>query len=84
LWIRTFGRHRQMHGGDLHVVLDLLARAIMETGHPEPGAISTKPDNTGPKTYQLLQTHVSERGDEKGNFGADFAEVAWQGDVVDW
>ena len=81
---RTFRRHRQMHDGDRRIVLDLLARAVMETGHPEPGTISTKPDHTGTRTHQLLQTHVSERGDEKCDFGVDFAKVAWEGDVVDW
>jgi len=80
----VFRRHRQMHDGDRRIVLDLLARAVMETGHPEPGTISTKPDHTGTRTHQLLQTHVSERGDEKCDFGVDFAKVAWEGDVVDW
>jgi hypothetical protein len=75
-----------MHAGNLHIVLHRLTRARIETGDPEPCTtiISTEPDNTVTKTHQLLQTHVSERGDEKSDFGSHFAEVAGEGDVVDW
>jgi hypothetical protein len=78
-----------MHAGNLYIVPHRLARVRIETGDPEPcttttTTIGTEPDNTVTKAHQLLQTHVSERGDEKSDFGADFAEVAGEGDVVDW